>query len=178
MNEIRPQQWLASPVGQHSATRAVQPVHGAFGRVLTHALHLIVESPTIVAVQIAFELSEEIRNQRMKVARRHTRTYIRKQPALHRVIDLPRCPSPLVRRRPLHALVNRCQQFRMLGKYWLGKLLRLPEWLQAQRTSCRAGQQIMQGNIQTKTTYLLRLLLDLHALAPQKSCTTTYRSVG
>jgi hypothetical protein len=107
----------------------MEPVDRAFGGVFAHALHLVVESPAVVTIEIALEFSEEIRDQRMKVAGGDSGPDVWKQPALHRVIDLPRRPLPLLWRSPGDVLIDGPEEFRMLWEGRLGKPLRLPYWL-------------------------------------------------
>ena len=64
MNKIRTQKRFASHVGQHPAAGAVKPVNRSLCRIFAHPFYLVVESPAIMAIEIAFELSEEIGNQR------------------------------------------------------------------------------------------------------------------
>src|SRR5205823_9651058 len=67
----------------HASCSLMQPVDRALGGVLGHALYAIVEGPTIMAVEIALPLGEEIRNDRMQMAWKYTRLQIRNGPSAH-----------------------------------------------------------------------------------------------
>jgi hypothetical protein len=108
----------------------MEPVDRAFGGVFAHALHLVVESPAVVTIEIALEFSEEIRDQRMKVAGGDSGPDAWKQPAPASCDRSARRPLPLRWRSPGDVLIDEPEEFRMLWEGRLGKPLRLPYWLQ------------------------------------------------
>src|SRR5580692_5138380 len=105
MYEVGPQQRFASHVGKHATSGAVEPVNGAFRRVLGHALHFVVEGPAVMAVEIAFKFGEQVRDERMKVSGCDTGADVGEQPPLHRVIDLASCPLAFFWWMPVIALL-------------------------------------------------------------------------
>src|SRR5580692_3657258 len=68
VNEVWAKQWFAASGSQNPARRALEPVNGAAGRVFRHSLNAIVVRPAIVAVQVAFPLSEKVGDDRLKLA--------------------------------------------------------------------------------------------------------------
>jgi len=96
VGELRTQQRFASHQRQHSATVIVEPVNRATCHVLSHPFYFVVEGPAVPAVEIAFVLDEQISNDGMKIARKHARTNIGKQPAAHFVIHLRQGPVALL----------------------------------------------------------------------------------
>src|ERR1700759_2788853 len=114
MNEVRTRQRFAAHIGKNAAPGSVKPVDGALRRVLAHALHFIVEGPAVMAIEIALEFSEEIRDQRMEVTSSDPRVNVGKEPALHRMINLARSPLSLFGWNPVTAYINRPQQIRAL----------------------------------------------------------------
>ena len=69
VNEVWPDQRFTAGGGKHAARRRLQPVDRAPRGVFRHALDAVVIGPAVVAVQIAFPFGEEVRDDRLKVAR-------------------------------------------------------------------------------------------------------------
>jgi hypothetical protein len=124
MDEIRAQERLAAHEGKDTTAGAMQPVERTLRRIFGHSLDRVIEGPAVMAVEIALEFCEEIRDQRMKVAGCHTRADIGEEPALHCVIDLTGRPMPLVGRTPSTVRFNRAKKFGMLRKDRFRKPLR------------------------------------------------------
>jgi len=68
VNEVRADERLAAGWSEHAARRGFEPVDGAPRGVFRHAFDAVVIRPAVVAVQVAFPLGEEVRNDRLKVA--------------------------------------------------------------------------------------------------------------
>jgi hypothetical protein len=111
-----------------------------------------------VTVEIALELSEQVRDERMKIACRDTRANVRKEPALHCVIDLASAPVPLLRRTPAVVLVNGAKQLGPLRKDWLRESLRHSNRLQLNVLTRGLSKQLMEFNVETKGRLLFMLL--------------------
>ena len=109
MDEVRPEQRLAAHERQHAAAGSVQPVDGALRRIFRHAFYFVVEGPAVVAVEIALELGEQIGDERMEVARGHTRADIGKSQPCGGGRCLPHFHRTLLGRRPALIKVDRPQ---------------------------------------------------------------------
>ena len=83
VHELRPQQHLATHQREHAARRRLQPVDRRARDLLGHALHAVVVGPAVVAVEVALQLGEQIRDDRMEVAWEQPRLDVRKRPPAH-----------------------------------------------------------------------------------------------
>ena len=103
----------------------------------------------------------------MKIARSHAGTNVRKQPAAHGVVNLSARPMAFFWWTPRSAFLHRSQQFRPLGKNWIGKSLWLSDRLQPWERSRGLGEETMQWDIEPEARSLCAFLFDLH-LYPRK----------
>src|SRR5262249_41827201 len=94
-----------------------------------HALDTIVKRIAVVAIEVAFVLSEQIRDDRMEIARQEARFQERHRPATHGVQDFRDWPVAFAVSGP--CLVS--QKLRMLRKDWLWQLVAGDDWLQLRR---------------------------------------------
>ena len=88
MGNLRPQQRFAAHERQHTTPVVMEPVNGALGDILGHALHLVIEGPAVPAIEIALVIDEEISGDGMEFARHHPRSDIRNKPAANFAPDL------------------------------------------------------------------------------------------
>src|ERR1017187_5728419 len=133
---------------QHPASGVVQPVDRAFGHVLGHAADAVVERPTVVAVEVAFPLVEQIGNDGMKLARHHARAEERDRSSLHGAVNVSgfELAMPILGEE-IH--VPRGQQLGMLWEDWRRQLLLFPTRTRRQQPGLlgRLHQQLVQLNI-------------------------------
>jgi len=80
MDEVGAQKRFAAQERKHAAGRRVQPVNRAFGNVRSNSFHTIVESSTILAVQVARPLREQIGNDGVKNSRQDSRLQVGDKP--------------------------------------------------------------------------------------------------
>jgi hypothetical protein len=66
--ELRPEQRFASHEGEHTGSAVVQPVDRSARNLFGHALDAIIIGPTVMAVEVALILGEQIGNDGMEVA--------------------------------------------------------------------------------------------------------------
>src|SRR5262245_25567428 len=95
----------------------MKPVDGRLRHFLGHALDVVVERVTVVAVDVALVLREEIRDDRVKIARQQRRLEIRKGPPPRRMINLGGGPMP----NPISGQGLVRQELWPLRKNWLGQ---------------------------------------------------------
>ena len=88
VREVGTEKRFAAHQRQHPASRVVQPVDRAFGHVLGHSADAVVERPTVVTVEVALPLVEQVGNDGMKLARHHARAEERERPALRRAVNV------------------------------------------------------------------------------------------
>src|SRR5215468_4546978 len=75
VSELRAQQWLSPHQREYAAAVIVEPINGPPGHVLGHALDLVVVSPAVPAVEIAFVLDKQVGGDGMELAGSHARPY-------------------------------------------------------------------------------------------------------
>src|SRR5262245_15007258 len=95
----------------------MKPVDGRLRHFLGHSLDFVVERITVVAVDVAPVLREEIRDDWVKIARQQPRLQIRKGPPSRRMVNLGGSPMP----DPISGPGVVRQEFRLLRKNWLGQ---------------------------------------------------------
>src|SRR5215831_2235563 len=95
----------------------IQPINRPPRYILSHALHLIIEGPAVPAVDVALVLDKQVRRDRMKVARHHTRSHVWDQPAPYFTQNLLAVPAPLFQRNLGSWVV---EQFRVLREHRFG----------------------------------------------------------
>ncbi len=88
VREVGTQQRLATHQRQHAGAGVAQPVDRALGRVLGHAANAVVEGPAVMAVEVALPLVEQVRDDRVEVARQNTRANPGEGPAAHGAVDM------------------------------------------------------------------------------------------
>ena len=64
----------------------MQPVDRAAGYIFGHLFHMVVESP-VVAIEVAFPLGEEVRDDGMEISGQNTRTD-RSRRTLQQIVEL------------------------------------------------------------------------------------------
>src|SRR5215472_14179601 len=105
------------------------PINRALGDIFRHALHLVVKRPAVVAVEVAFPLGEEIRDDGVELARQDARFDVRKEPSPHAAVNQRGWPAPFVRicGRTVFVLWKPFvgEQLRVHGESGSGKLLRI-----------------------------------------------------
>ena len=62
MNEFRPQQRLSAHQCQEPVSECVQPIYGAPGHGLCHALHAVVVGPAVMAIEVTFPFTKKVGN--------------------------------------------------------------------------------------------------------------------
>jgi hypothetical protein len=92
MNEVGTQKGFVAHQSQDAAPVIVEPVDGPSRHILRHTLDLVIERPTIPAVEIALVLDKEIGVNRMKLARHHAGTNVWKQPPAGGSVDVAKTP--------------------------------------------------------------------------------------
>src|ERR1700757_1033597 len=86
----------------------------------------------------------------MEVALRKARSYVRKKPPLHGVIDLAWLPVTLFGRCPAIVRIDGTEEIRPLRKHRIGERLWFADGRQWDRPILRFGQQFVELNVKAK----------------------------
>ena len=70
----------------------MKPIDGAARDILGHSLDAVVEGPTVMTIEVTLPFGEQVRDDRLEIARPNTRLNPREHPATHRLVDLGRRP--------------------------------------------------------------------------------------